>query len=335
MAEWERAPRLRGRGDPAAASRAPSTRATPTTRSGRCCTASPRASSSHPESWQAYRDANERFAEPSRRACARATYVWAHDYQLMLVPAPGARRGAGRAHRLLPAHPLPVVGGLPHPARARGAPARTPGRRLRSPSRPTPTCTTSGARCSRSWASSRRWTASRSGDRTVQLAALPIGIESDGWRRLTRPVARPRRDRRSCKQRTEGASSSSRSTGSTTRRASPSACARSAACSRARRQWRGRVTLVQVAVPSRERVPAYAELRREVARARRRGQRRVRYARVAARRVHPSLRSSERGAGGALRRGRRRLGRSAARRHEPRGQGVRGLPARSARASSS
>jgi trehalose-6-phosphate synthase len=29
--------------------------------------------------------------------------------------------------------------------------------------------------------------------------------------------------------------------------------------------WRGRVTLVQVAVPSRERVPAYADLRREVA----------------------------------------------------------------------
>src|SRR5690606_38416293 len=44
--------------------------------------------------------------------------------------APDASRAAPRvAHRLLPAHPPPVLGGLPHPAVERGGPARKAGRR--------------------------------------------------------------------------------------------------------------------------------------------------------------------------------------------------------------
>ena len=56
----------------------------------------------------------------------------------------------------------------------------------------------------------------------------------------------------------------SRWTGSTTRRASPSACGPSAGSSREHPELRGKVMLVQVAVPSREGIPRYAALRREV-----------------------------------------------------------------------
>ncbi len=39
-----------------------------------------------PESWHAYRDANERFADAVASRVRKGDLVWAHDYQLMLVP---------------------------------------------------------------------------------------------------------------------------------------------------------------------------------------------------------------------------------------------------------
>ncbi len=269
-------------------------------------------------------------ASPTRccERCRPGDLVWVHDYQLMLVPAAAARARAAGAHRLLPAHPLPVVRGLPHPARARGdpaGPARRRRDRLPDARRPAqlPALAPPGAR-----AREPDGPRPRRRPRRSHLAALPIGIEADELGHAHAAIAKVEQShRRAARAAPRPQAHRLASTGSTTRRASRSGCAPSGACCKASPDWRGRVTLVQVAVPSRERVPAYAELRREVAELVGRGQRRLRHAGVAARGLHAPL-GRQRRAGGALRGRRRGLGGPAARRHEPGGQGVRRLPAR-------
>jgi trehalose 6-phosphate synthase/phosphatase len=102
------------------------------------------------------------------------------------------------------------------------------------------------------------------GDRTIQLAALPIGIETDGWDRLLEEratVARVAelRARHQGRQLVISVDRLDYTKGIPERLRTFRRLLQGAP------KWRTRVTLVQVAVPSRERVPAYAELRREVA----------------------------------------------------------------------
>ncbi len=101
--------------------------------------------------------------------------------------------------------------------------------------------------------------------RTIKLAALPIGIEAASWRRLAssdRKVASrivQLRDRPGDAKLILSVDRLDYTKGIPERLRSFRRLLKSAP------SWRGRATLVQIAVPSRERVPAYAGLRREVA----------------------------------------------------------------------
>ncbi len=100
--------------------------------------------------------------------------------------------------------------------------------------------------------------------RTVALEAHPIGIVTDEWERLVTADVAVARGSRAASSAIAAGDSSSPSIASTTRRGSPSGCGRSGASSSAAPSGAAGSRCVQVAVPSRERVPAYAELRREV-----------------------------------------------------------------------
>ena len=102
------------------------------------------------------------------------------------------------------------------------------------------------------------------GDRTVHLSALPIGIAPDEWRRLSsdRRVGRrivELRERHQGRQLIISVDRLDYTKGI------PERLRTFHRLLAGTPDWRGKVTLIQVAVPSRERVPAYAELRREVA----------------------------------------------------------------------
>ena len=60
----------------------------------------------------------------SRGVSAPGARVWIHDFHLALVPAALRAQPARPRDRLLPAHPLPVVGDLPGPPDAARAPPR-------------------------------------------------------------------------------------------------------------------------------------------------------------------------------------------------------------------
>ena len=122
------------------------------------------------------------------------------------------------------------------------------------------------------------------------------------------------------------AASSSASTASTTRRGFPSACARSASCCSARRTCAARSCSSRWRCPRAKRIP---RVRPPAPRGERAWWARS-TASSARRNGRPSSTSAARisraRAGGAVRGGGRRLGHAAARRDEPRRQGVRGLP---------
>ena len=230
MRDWEKRHGYVAVEIPAAGVARLSTRATPTTRSGRCCTASSRAWPSSPESWHAYRDANERFADAVVARMRPRDLIWVHDYQLMLVPQHAAGACARGPRRLLPAHPVPVIRDLPHPARARGHPAgsaRLGLDRLPDARRPAqlPALAAAGA-------GPRKPDGRRPCRWPDRLAGGPAHRHPD--RRVApadqQPNGRSRGGSRTCANDTSAASSSSRWTASTTPRASPSACAPSAAC---------------------------------------------------------------------------------------------------------
>jgi trehalose 6-phosphate synthase/phosphatase len=101
-------------------------------------------------------------------------------------------------------------------------------------------------------------------DRSIRLEALPIGIATNEWLELSRDdVVRPRvhelRSRHAGRQLIVSVDRLDYTKGIPERLRTFRRLLRSSP------EWRAKVTLIQVAVPSRERVPAYAELRREVA----------------------------------------------------------------------
>ncbi len=216
-----------------------------------------------PESWHAYRDANERFAEAVAGRLRKGDLVWAHDYQLMLVPqlvrerSPEARVGfflhipfpSSEVFRILPEREDVLLGLLGADSIA----FQTHGH-LHNFRRSL--LQVLGLESSMDQV--------QFDGRSVHLSALPIGIQSDEWEKLIssdRTVARRKAElnerHRGRKliisvdrlDYTKGIAERLR----TFRRLLQSSPA-----------WRGKVTLVQIAVPSRERVPAYAELRRKV-----------------------------------------------------------------------
>ena len=223
----------------------------------------PSRASFDPETWHAYRDANERFTAAILERLRPDDLVWVHDYQLMLVPGmlreavPGVRVGfflhipfpASDVFRILPQRDAILEGLLgadvvafqthEHLGAFRGSVLQALG------------------------IESRMDRLEMSG-RPVALEAHPIGIVTDEWERLVTadPAVASRISELHERHRgrrlvlavdrldyTKGIPERLR----TFRRFLVG-----------RPEWRGRISLVQVAVPSRERVPAYVELRREV-----------------------------------------------------------------------
>ena len=155
-----------------------STRATRTRPCGRCSTTSRPASRFDPEGWTAYVTANRRFRDAVlERLRARRPRLGPR----LPADAPAAAhagRGSRRAHRLLPAHPVPLLRDLPHPARGDEAAARAARRRPGRLPDPRRTSSTSAPRCCGSLGLEQRsGPAYRAGRRDVRLEALPIGID--------------------------------------------------------------------------------------------------------------------------------------------------------------
>jgi trehalose 6-phosphate synthase/phosphatase len=216
-----------------------------------------------PETWHAYRDANERFTAAILERLRPDDLVWVHDYQLMLVPrmlreaAPDVRVGfflhipfpAADVFRILPQRDAILEGLLgadlvafqthEHLGAFRGSVLQALG--IES-----------------------RMDRVEVGGRSVALEARPIGIVPDEWERLVTEdaaVARRVRDLRAQHQGRHLVLAVDRLDYT---KGIPERLRAFRRFLVTRPGWRGRVTLVQVAVPSRERVPRYAELRREV-----------------------------------------------------------------------
>jgi trehalose 6-phosphate synthase/phosphatase len=216
-----------------------------------------------PDTWHAYRDANERFADAVLARLRPTDLVWVHDYQLMLVPrlvrerSPEARIGfflhipfpSSEIFRTLPEREELLLGLLGSDSIVFQTHGDLHGFRRA---------------LLQVLGLESQMDRVAFDDRLVHLAALPIGIQADEWtgltgeRRTARRIAELQARHRGRKlivsvdrlDYTKGIPERLR----TFRRLLEGSPA-----------WRGRATLIQVAVPSRERVPAYAELRREVA----------------------------------------------------------------------
>ena len=99
----------------------------------------------------------------------------------------------------------------------------------------------------------------------TQLATFPIGIDVDEFADARHQGGRRAAKSRGCAKACRAPSSCSASTGWIIRKVSPTACARSTACSRSSRRFKREVSLLQVAVPSRGNINAYRELKAELA----------------------------------------------------------------------
>ncbi len=218
----------------------------------------------NPESWHAYRDANERFVDAVVGRMRGRDLIWAHDYQLMLVPrllrerVPSARVGfflhipfpSSEVFRILPEREEILLGLLGSDSIA----FQTHGdlHNFR-----------------RSLLQVLGLESQMDGvhvdGRTVSLAALPIGIQTAEWHRLTSADRKVTRRIADLRDRHLGRKLLVSVDRLDYTKGIPERLRTFRRLLKANPSWRGRVTLVQVAVPSRERVPAYAELRREVA----------------------------------------------------------------------
>jgi trehalose 6-phosphate synthase/phosphatase len=216
-----------------------------------------------PEAWHAYVDASERFAAAVLERHRRGDLVWVHDYQLLLVPelirreARDARIGfflhipfpASEAFRILPQRDRVLRGMLGadeiafqthgHLHEFRRALLQVLG--LES-----------------------RMDRVEVDGRTVRLEALPIGIASDEWERLAGDDASVARRVDELRGRHAGRRLLVAVDRLDYTKGLPERLRTFRRLLRGSPDLRGRVTLIQVAVPSRERVPAYADLRREV-----------------------------------------------------------------------
>ncbi len=217
-----------------------------------------------PESWHAYRDANQRFADAVLARQRVRDLTWVHDYQLMLVPqllrsaAPASRIGfflhipfpSSEIFRALPEREAILLGLLGADAVAFQTHADLHNFR-------------------RSLLQVLGLESQMDGvhvdGRTVSLSALPIGIQVEGWDRLLAGDTRITRRLGELRERHRGRKLVLAVDRLDYTKGIPERLRSFRRLLKASPSWRGRVTLVQVAVPSRERVPAYAELRREVA----------------------------------------------------------------------
>ena len=216
-----------------------------------------------PESFHAYRDANGRFAAAVLERLQPDDLVWVHDYQLMLVPGllrearPQARVGfflhvpfpAPEVFKILPQREevlkgllgADVIGFQTH--EHLGAFRRTLLQVLGIES---------------------RMDRVEVDGRTVVLEARPIGIVPGTWDRLvTREPAVARRIR-DIRARHAGRHLVLAVDRLDYTKGIPERLRAFRRFLTSRPEWRGKVILIQVAVPSRERIPRYIALRREV-----------------------------------------------------------------------
>jgi len=215
------------------------------------------------ETWHAYRTANERFAATVLERTKPGDLVWIHDYQLMLVPSllraarPDIRIGfflhvpfpPAEVFRILPQREevlngllgSDLIGFQTH--EHLGAFRRTLLQVLGTES---------------------RMDRVEVNGRVVSLEAHPIGIVTDEWEHLVttdKAVAKrvaDLRERHSGRQLVLAVDRLDYTKGI------PERLRAFRHFLLTRPEWRGRVTMIQVAVPSRERIPRYVELRREV-----------------------------------------------------------------------
>jgi len=216
-----------------------------------------------PESWAAYRAANERFAEAVLSRVRKGDLIWAHDYQLMLVPqmvregAADARIGfflhipfpSSEVFRILPEREQLLRGLLGADALA----FQTHGH-LHNFRRS----------LLQVLGLESHMDSVQVDGRTVQLSALPIGIQSDEWRSLIEDDRKVARRRAELNERHHGRKLIISVDRLDYTKGIPERLRTFRRLLRSSPAWRGKVTLVQVAVPSRERVPAYVDLRSEV-----------------------------------------------------------------------
>jgi trehalose 6-phosphate synthase/phosphatase len=216
-----------------------------------------------PESWAAYRDANERFAAAVVSRLLKGDLIWAHDYQLMLVPQM-VRERVSDAHigfflhipfpssevfRILPEREELLRGMLGADALA----FQTHGH-LHNFRRS----------LLQVLGLESQMDSVQVEGRTVRLSALPIGIQSDEWKDLIRSDRKVARRRAELNARHYGRKLILSVDRLDYTKGIPERLRTFRRLLRSSPSWRGKVTLVQIAIPSRERVPAYAELRREV-----------------------------------------------------------------------
>ncbi|HEY2888310.1 MAG TPA: bifunctional alpha,alpha-trehalose-phosphate synthase (UDP-forming)/trehalose-phosphatase [Candidatus Limnocylindrales bacterium] len=217
-----------------------------------------------PGTWQAYREANQRFADAVVARARPDDLIWVHDYQLALVPAlirerlPQARIGfflhvpfpSSELFRILPDRDAFLHGLLGADLVAFQTHAN-----LHDFRRSLLEVLGLASQMDRVDVDGR----------AVAVAAAPIGIVVEAWDALLRRRDVADRIRR---RRVAAADPGIRTIIAVDRlddtKGIPERLRAFRALLRGHPEWLGRVQLVQVAVPSRERVPRYAELRRTV-----------------------------------------------------------------------
>jgi trehalose 6-phosphate synthase/phosphatase len=218
----------------------------------------------NPESWHAYRDANQRFADAVLARQAADDLVWVHDYQLLLVPqlireqARESQMGfflhipfpSSEVFRILPEREEVLLGMLGSDLIAFQTHAH-----LHNFRRSLLQVLGFESQMDRV----------QVGSRTVHLRALPIGISTEEWERLSTDDDGVSKRIAELRDRHKGRKLMIAVDRLDYTKGIPERLRTFRRLLKANSSWRGKVTLVQVAVPSRERVPAYAELRRNVA----------------------------------------------------------------------
>jgi trehalose 6-phosphate synthase/phosphatase len=216
-----------------------------------------------PATWLAYRDANERFAAATLARHRKGDLVWVHDYQLMLVPEilraaePEARIGfflhipfpGAETFRVLPEREAILRGLLGADFIA----FQTHGH-LNDFRRALLHILGIESQMDRVEIDGR----------VVHLAALPIGIVADGWDRLIAENAAVERRIRDLRNRNADLRLVLAVDRLDYTKGIPERLRAFRRLLHRKPAWRGKVRLIQVAIPSRERIPNYAELRSEV-----------------------------------------------------------------------
>ncbi len=216
-----------------------------------------------PESWSAYRDANQRFADAVLERHRPNDLIWAHDYQLMLVPQMIRERAANASigfflhipfpssevFRILPERE-PLLRGL---LGADSLAFQTHGH-LHNFRRS----------LLQVLGLESQMDSVQVDNRTVRLSALPIGIQPQEWEDLLSSDRKVARRKAELNDRHHGRKLMISVDRLDYTKGIPERLRTFRRLLRSSPSWRGKVTLVQVAVPSRERVPAYADLRSEV-----------------------------------------------------------------------